>query len=82
MLKLEINGKDYDLVYDIEELCAKYSHLDHALIGETVEGETIMISINKGEVITEVYQDNGWVRKNIYYLDGSSEELYNHGNYN
>ena len=45
-------------------------------IGQNEKGETVTISIFHDKIITKTYQDNGWIRTNYYYRDGSSEELF------
>ena len=72
-----IENKEYDLnnYDDFQTICKKYGDTDSMLFGETENGELMTISINFDNVITEVYQDNGWIRKNIYTED-SVEELY------
>ncbi len=46
-----------------------------AVFGKNTDGETVMISVNKDNVTYEVFQDNGWTSENIYYRDGSVEQL-------
>lgn len=45
-------------------------------LGENTEMEDTTISIFRDKIVYVTYQNNGWVRRNIYYRDGSSEELY------
>lgn len=44
--------------------------------GTNEEGEDVYISIFPDKVVTSTFQHNGWTRKNIYYRDGTREELY------
>lgn len=44
--------------------------------GKNEEGELVFISIFPDKIVTSTMQHNNWTRKNIYYRDGSSEELY------
>ena len=44
--------------------------------GENKEKESMLISIFPQKIVTIAFQNNGWVRQNIYYPDGSSEESY------
>jgi hypothetical protein len=55
---------------------------DLPLVGKNEDGETLIISVVK-DIETgsdafkvETAQDNGWMRVNIYYKDGTVEELY------
>ena len=44
--------------------------------GMNENGETVWISIFKDMIVVLTSQSNGWNRKNIYYRDGSREELF------
>ena len=44
--------------------------------GTNEGGEDVHISIFPDKIVTETFQHNGWIRKNIYYRDGTREELY------
>ena len=47
--------------------------------GTSENGEMVIISIFKDKIVTDTYQKNGWIRKNIYHRDFTVEELYEHG---
>ena len=38
--------------------------------------ENMIISINKDNIVVKTIQNNGWARTNIFYKDGTVEELY------
>jgi hypothetical protein len=44
--------------------------------GKNVDGENIMISVNTDNITVETFQNNNWIRENIYWKDGTREELY------
>ena len=44
--------------------------------GDNESGEHIQITISKDNIIVKAFQSNNWIRKNIYWRDGTSEELY------
>lgn len=44
--------------------------------GTNEYGEEVYISIFNEKIVTSTLQSNGWIRKNIYYRDGSREEMY------
>ena len=46
----------------------------NALMDE--HGESVYISIFEDKIVTMTSQSNGWMRKNIYYRDGSREETF------
>ena len=45
-------------------------------LGTNEHGEEVCISIFDEKIVTSTLQSNGWTRKNIYYRDGSREEMY------
>lgn len=44
--------------------------------GKNENGEMVLVSIFHDRIVMGTYQDNGWKRQNIYYRDGTSEELF------
>ena len=44
--------------------------------GKNENGEHIQVSVNKDNITVETFQHNNWTRENIYYRDGSAEELF------
>ena len=44
--------------------------------GKSENGEDVYISIFSDKIVTVTSQSNGWQRKNIYYRDGSREEMF------
>ena len=60
------------------ELMDKYGDSQTLYPGENDEGELVHIFIFHDMIVTETLQSNNWIRKNIYYRDGSREELYSH----
>lgn len=59
-------------------LMLKHSEFKQALMGRNTDGETVWIHINKDNITVQTFQDNGFIRENIYYSDGTSEELFTH----
>ena len=45
-------------------------------LGKSEHGEDVYISIFRDKIVTVTSQSNGWQRKNIYYRDGSREEMF------
>lgn len=58
------------------ELMDKYGDSDMPYIGRNDFGETTMTSIGRDNIVMETFQDNGWIRKNVLWRDGTTEELY------
>lgn len=44
--------------------------------GINEHGESVYISIFEDKIVTMTLQTNRWMRKNIYYRDGSREETF------
>ena len=44
--------------------------------GTNEHGESVYISIFENKIVTMTSKINGWMRKNIYYRDGSREETF------
>ena len=58
-----------------QELKRKYGFIE-AKVGENEDGEKVIVSIDEESAEIKTLQDNGWIRINIYYPDGTEEELY------
>ena len=55
----------------IENTISKINEIGEMQFGETEDGEDIFFDLAKDEdgndcLVTEVFQSNGWIRKNIY----------------
>lgn len=64
---------------DLGEMCAlmdKYGNSDTMFFGGNTEFEETTISIFQEKIVYVTYQHNGWVRKNVYWRDGTREELF------
>lgn len=64
----------------------KYEELLEILGSDTLvdginqDGETIILEKVQGSNAIQIttLQKNGWIRRNIYHCDGTTEELYEH----
>ena len=45
-------------------------------VADNDRGEHVLVSIDEHKAVIRTFQHNGWIRYNIYYKDGSEEELY------
>ena len=76
---INFNSQDWNSIKDTID---KINEIGCMQLGETADGEDITFSVVKDDdgidcLVTEVYQENGWIRKNIYNPnDGIVEELY------
>lgn len=60
----------------MRKLMEEHGDSETAKFGRNELDEVVSISIFKDKIVVVTYQDNGWVRKNIYHYDGYSEELF------
>lgn len=58
------------------ELMDKYGESEMMFLGVNTNGEDTTISIATENIVYVTYQHNGWVRKNIYWRDGTREETF------
>lgn len=63
---------------EMQELMDKYGNSDSSYFGENESGEMVEISIFHDKIIVSTYQENDFIRKNIYHYYGESEEFYEH----
>ena len=74
--KLEIEIPDWGNVEYLKMLMNKYGSTKFPFSGKNENGEDIQISIFEDRIILVTYQENGWVRENWYWEDGTVEELF------
>ena len=53
-----------------------YKEYDTMLIGENHDGEMVCVSVFKDKVVVKTIQKNDWIRVNVFYRDGTTDELY------
>lgn len=58
------------------DLMDKYHNTKYMLPGTNELGENTTASIFKDKIVVVTYQKNGWVRENVYWRDGTREELF------
>lgn len=73
--KINFDSQDWNSIQDTYN---KVNEIGCMQLGTTSEGELITFHVRYDHaLITEVRQNNGWIRKNIYHLDDyTSEEMY------
>ena len=57
-------------------LMQKADEFDQPWVGENNEGERVLISVNHDNITTQTFQNNGWLRENVYWDNGTREELF------
>lgn len=61
---------------DYEELFNKYGKTESIKVTTNSSGENVLVFIDDTCALLKTLQSNGWMRINVYYPDGSSEEYY------
>ena len=64
---------------DLKAMCKlmdEYGDSDTMFTGTNTELEDTTISIFHDRIVYVTFQSNGWVRKNVYWRDGTREELF------
>ena len=60
-------------------LMKEYGDFNKSYSGQNQNGEDIRIHIARDNIIVDTYQENGWVRRNVYTKDKQSiirEEMF------
>lgn len=78
MVQVDFKGFEVDLndYRGCIALMDKYGDSESAFFGNNEEGEDVIISINEDNITLQTLQDNGWIRTNVLWRDGTTEELY------
>ena len=72
-MTIEFKWNDID---NLREIMNKYGDIDHMIFGENQDGEDQRISIGQENIFVDTFQNNGWVRRNVFWYDGTVEEIY------
>lgn len=59
-----------------ESFMDRHEEFQSGLFGHNESEELVMVSIHKDCIVTSTFQKNRWVRKNIYWRDGTIEETF------
>ena len=70
---LQFDPHDHKAMVAIMDNYAQYRTMG---IGKNEDGEMTTSSVYQDKIIIDTYQNNGWVRRNIYHRDGTREELF------
>ena len=74
------NGEEQKLLFDfsdrnvIKDLLENYKGM--YFVGHNMEDELNEIEIKEFKVEVHTHQKNGWIRTNVYWDDGTSEEMF------
>ena len=58
------------------EIMDEFGDTDTMFAGENEDRESVNISVSHESIVVETFQENGWVRKNVYWRDETQEELF------
>lgn len=72
-MKVVLDPNDWESMISLMD---RHYEFDSVILARNTNGEFVSISIYKDKIVSETVQNNNWVRKNVYYRDGTSEELY------
>lgn len=70
---MNLNPRNHE---EMIELMKHHEEFDQMLMGKNENGENTYISVNEDNITISTYQRNGWIRENVYWRDGTEEELY------
>ena len=65
---------DFSNMNVIKDLLENY--LGMYFVGQNMDDELNEIEIKDGRIEVRTHQKNGWIRTNVYWDDGTSEELF------
>ena len=70
---IELDPSDLD---GMRKLMDEHGDSKFPFSGTNEDMEQVSISIAKDRIDVVTYQDNGWIRRNVYWRDGTREELF------
>ena len=68
---------DFNEIKSLRNTMDKYGDIDYMVRGVNDNGEDQQIHISHDNIIVETFQENGWLRVNTYWYDGTCEETFN-----
>lgn len=71
--KIKFNPSDWN---EMRNLMSKANEFDHSLFGVNENNEQVMLDIREDSIVLRTFQHNDWIRVNIYYEDGTVEEMF------
>ena len=78
---ITVNGKqqiqfDPSSLSSMRALMLEYGTEEGVYRGQTSTGVTTLISLHPDYIIVHTFQPNHWVREDVYWDDGTTEECY------
>lgn len=72
-ISFKFDSTDWEGMLD---LMKKHGNSELPFVGQNEDGESVEISICTDNISVRTFQNNGWVRLNVYHDDGYCEELF------
>lgn len=72
-LTFTVDPSDHDSLHRIMD---EHGGSDIPFAGDNENMEEVMISVAKDRIDVVTFQSNGWTRRNVYWRDGTREELF------
>ncbi len=69
----DFDPSDYKAMLDLMD---EKGDSDTLFLGSNENMEDTTISISRDKIVYVTFQNNGWVRKNVYWRDGTTEEIF------
>lgn len=67
---------DFTDLKQVVKACKEYGNSEMPFCGTNNDGEHVVISVFDDRIVVDTLQSNGWTRQNVYWTDGTVEELY------
>ena len=68
---LKIDFTDIDAMREVMR-----THAGKNAIGTNESGEEVIVMVSSDHITASTFQHNGWIRNNVFWEDGTTEELY------
>lgn len=72
-LTFMVDPSDYD---GLRRIMDEHGDIEVPFFGDNENLEEVMVSVAKDRIDVVTYQHNGWTRRNVYWRDGTREELF------
>lgn len=72
-LTFMVDPSDYD---GLRRIMDEHGDSEVPFFGDNENLEEVMVSVAKDRIDVVTFQNNGWTRRNVYWCDGTREELF------
>ena len=67
---------DFEDLEACKEVMRQYGSSEYPYAGLNEDDEQVTINVYKDHITVLTFQENGWMRKNVIWDDGTKEELF------